>query len=165
VPAGNYDGASGASLFALPITVTQDVLVESNETIQLQVQAAAASPAPYLLASSVTCGGPAQTTWSYTIVDDDASITLTKNAAAPTAVAGQPTQFDVVYTLVVASNPTLLAASYSLSDSPGLDSNASIVSATYTLNGGAAVTLSGSGPGRCSRNGVHWPAARRIPTC
>ncbi|HEX7803242.1 MAG TPA: hypothetical protein VF471_10870 [Pseudoxanthomonas sp.] len=145
IPVGTYDGVSAASLFALPITVTQDLLVESNETIQLQVQPAPASPAPYLLNSSASCGGVAQTTWTYTIVDDDASINLTKNAAAPVAVAGQPTQFDVAYTLVV-NNPTLLPANYSLTDTPGLDANVNVVSASYTLNGGAASALSGGGP-------------------
>ena len=145
VPAGTYDGTSAASLFALPVTVTQDLLPEGNETILFRVQPATGSPAPHLLNSSASCGGAAQTTWTYTIVDDDASINLTKNAAAPVAVAGQPTQFDVAYTLVV-NNPTLLPANYSLSDTPGLDANVGILSASYTLNGGAANALSGSGP-------------------
>ena len=146
IPAGSYDGVSAGSLFALPITITQDLLVEGNETLQLQVQPAGTLPAPYLLNSSSSCGGAAQTTWTYTIVDDDARISVTKNAAAPVAVAGQPTQFDVVYTLVV-NNPTpLLAANYSLSDTPGLDANVNIVSANFTLNGGAANALAGSGP-------------------
>ncbi|MBC7990940.1 MAG: hypothetical protein H7Y19_15360, partial [Luteimonas sp.] len=52
IPAGTYDGSSAASLFALPITITQDLLVEGNETIQLQLQPSATSPAPYLLNSS-----------------------------------------------------------------------------------------------------------------
>lgn len=145
IPAGTYDGVSAASLFALPVTVTQDLLVEGNETILFRVQPATGSPAPYLLNSSASCGGAAQTTWTYTVVDDDASINLTKNAAAPVAVAGQPTQFDVAYTLAV-NNPTLLPANYSLSDTPGLDANVGILSASYTLNGGAASALSGGGP-------------------
>ncbi len=145
IPAGAYDGVGAASLFVLPITITQDVLVEGNETILLQVQAATGSPAPYLLNSSSSCGAAAQTAWVYTIVDDDANISLTKNAAAPVAVAGQPTQYDVVYTLVV-SNPTLLSANYSLSDAPGLEANVAITSASYRLNGGAATVLAGSGP-------------------
>ena len=145
IPAGTYDGMSAASLFALPVAVTQDLLVEGNETIFFSVQPATGSPAPYLLNSSASCGAAAQTTWTYTIADDDASINLTKNAAAPVAVAGQPTQFDVAYTLVV-NNPTLMPADYSLSDTPGLDTNVGILSASYTLNGGAANALSGSGP-------------------
>ncbi len=145
IPAGVYDGTSVSSLFALPIAVTQDALVEGNETIQLQVQPTTTSPAPYLLSSSSSCGASAQTTWTYTIVDDDTSINLTKNAAAPVAVAGQPAQYDVVYTLVV-NNPTLLAANYALSDTPGLEANVAIVSASYAVNSGPATALSGSGP-------------------
>jgi len=145
IPAGTYDGSSAASLFALPITITQDVAVEGNETIELQVQPAGTSPPPYLLSSSTSCGGAAQTTWTYTIVDDDSRINLVKNAAAPVAVAGQPTQFDVVYTLAV-SNPTLVPANYSLVDTPGLEANVNIVSASYTRNGVAGAALTGSGP-------------------
>ena len=33
VPAGVYDGVSAGSLFALPVTVSHDLLSESNETI------------------------------------------------------------------------------------------------------------------------------------
>jgi uncharacterized repeat protein (TIGR01451 family) len=40
----------------------------------------------------------------------------------------------------------LLPASYSLSDTPGLDANVSIVSASFSRNGGAATALAGSGP-------------------
>jgi uncharacterized repeat protein (TIGR01451 family) len=145
IPAGIYDGTSAASLFALPITIAQDTLMEGNETILLQVQPSAAATQAYLLNSSSTCGGGAQTAWAYSIVDDDASISVTKNAAAPVAVAGQPTQFDVAYTLVV-NNPTLLTANYGFTDAPGLDADVSIVSASYTLNGGTANALSGSGP-------------------
>lgn len=146
IPAGVYDGMSAASLFALPIAVTQDALIENNETILLQIQAPTGSPAPFLLNSGTNCGDAAQTTWTYTIVDDDANISLVKNAAVPVAVAGQPTQFDVAYTIVVNNPAPAVSANYSLSDTPGLDSDASIVSANYTLNGGAASALAGGGP-------------------
>jgi len=145
VPAGNYDGVSAGSLFALPITITQDTLVEGNETIEMQVQPSGASPASYQLSSSAVCGGPPQSTWIYTIIDDDSSINVSKNAAAPVAVAGQPTQFDVAYTVVV-NNPTSVAANYALTDTPSMDSNVSIVTASYSLNSGASSTLAGSGP-------------------
>lgn len=145
IPAGTYDGTSAGSLFALPVTVTQDSLVEGNETIVFQAQPSGTSPAPYLLASSTTCGGPVQTTWTYTIVDDDANISVTKNAAAPVAVAGQPTQFDIAYTVVV-NNPTGVTANYGLVDTPGFDPDVSVVSASFTRNGGTATALAGSGP-------------------
>ena len=146
IPAGNYDGSSSGSLFALPVTVVNDALSEGNETINFAIAPPGGTAPAYQLRSSITCGGAVQTTWIYTIVDDDAGIALSKNAAAPVAVAGQPTQFDIVYT-IVASNPgALLAANYSLIDSPGLDADASILSAGFSLNGGATTALAGSGP-------------------
>lgn len=145
VPPGNYDGTSSGSLFPLPITITQDALVEGNETIELRVQPSSAAFPAYQLSSSSVCGGAPQAMWIYTIVDDDSSINVSKNAAAPVPVAGQPTQFDVTYTLTV-NNPTSLPANYSLTDTPGLETNVSIVSASYALNGGASTSLAGSGP-------------------
>lgn len=145
IPVGQYDGVSAASLFALPIAAINDALSEGNETIQLSIVPPIGSPPPFLLSSSTTCGGAAQTNSTYTIVDDDASIAVVKNAAAPVAVSGQPTQFDVTYTVVV-SNPTLVTANYSLVDTPGFDPDVGIVSAGFTLNGGASTALAGSGP-------------------
>lgn len=145
IPVGQYDGVSAASLFALPIAVINDALSEGNETIQLSIVPSIGSPPPFLLSSSTACGGAAQATSTYTIVDDDASIAVVKNAAAPVAVSGQPTQFDVAYTVVI-SNPRLVTANYSLVDAPGFDPDVSIVSAGFTLNGGASTALAGSGP-------------------
>lgn len=141
-----YDGTSASSLFPLPITVVQDALAEGNETIALQVQPSTAGNPPFLLQSSASCGGVAQSTWTYTIVDDDARITVEKSAAAPVAVAGQPTQFDVTYTIVVTNPSATLPASYGLTDSPGMDQDASVVSASFTRNGGSPTALTGAGP-------------------
>jgi uncharacterized repeat protein (TIGR01451 family) len=145
VPVGQYDGVSAGSLFALPITVVDDALSESAETIQLSIVPPVGSPPPFVLSSSTACGAPAQAASTYTIVDDDARLAVTKNASAPVAVTGQPTQFDVTYTVVV-NNPTTVDARYTLTDTPGLDPDAVIVSSSFTLNGGAATTLTGSGP-------------------
>ena len=153
IPAGTYDGVGNGSLFPVPVAVTQDALGEGNETIQFTIAPPAGSSPPFLLTSGTTCGGAAQTTWEYTIVDDDALITMTKDAAAPVAVAGSLTSFDVAYTIVV-SNPTGTSAPYTLVDAPGLDPNVSIVSASSVRgnsgggSGGglASLTLSGSGP-------------------
>jgi uncharacterized repeat protein (TIGR01451 family) len=142
---GQYDGSSASSLFALPITVVNDTTVESNETIQFSINAPTGSPVPFLLSSISTCGGPAQTTTVYTIIDDDAELSFSKSAAAPVAVSGQPTQFDVVYTLTV-NNPTLVDTNYTLVDTPGFDPDVSVVSSSFSLNGGTSTTLSGSGP-------------------
>lgn len=136
-----YDGTSAASLFPLPVTVINDALVETNETIQFRIVPPTGTPLPFLLNSSSVCGGAAQTTWQWTIVDDDSAITVIKNSGAPTAVAGQPAQFDITYTIQVANTSATVAASYSLNDAPGFDPDVAIVSARYTLNGGAPVTL------------------------
>ncbi|TXI51034.1 MAG: DUF11 domain-containing protein [Lysobacter sp.] len=145
VPVGQYDGFSAASLFPLPIAVVDDALSEGNETIQLSIVPPTGSPPPFLLSSSATCGGAPQSASTYTVIDDDASIAVVKNAAAPVAVSGQPTQFDIAYTVAV-SNPTLVTANYSLVDTPGFDPDTSIVSASFVLNGGASNALAGSGP-------------------
>lgn len=145
IPVGQYDGVGAGSLFALPIAVVNDALGEGNETIQLSIVPPGGSPPPFLLSSSTTCGGAAQTNATYTIVDDDANIVVTKNAAAPVAVSGQPTQFDVTYTVVV-NNPTPVVANYSLVDTPGFDPDVAIVSAVFARNGGTSFALVGSGP-------------------
>jgi uncharacterized repeat protein (TIGR01451 family) len=145
IPVGQYDGVGAGSLFALPIAVVNDALGEGNETIQLSIVPPGGSPPPFLLSSNTTCGGAPQTNATYTIVDDDASITLVKNAAAPVAVSGQPTQFDVTYTIVI-NNPTSVVANYSLVDAPGFDPDVSIVSAVFARNGGTSFALVGSGP-------------------
>jgi len=66
IPAGNYDGASAASTFVLPITVPQDSVTEGDETIEITYT----SVAP---ASSAVLGGPnctdAVTVAEHTIFD------------------------------------------------------------------------------------------------
>ena len=146
VPAGTYDGSSAGSLFPLPITVLQDTLVEGNETIQLQIQPPTGTNVPYLLTSSAVCGGAAQVDWLYTIIDDDSQLAIVKNVATPVAVAGQPTQFDVSYTITVTNTTPGAIARYSLSDAPGFDPDVGIVSASFTLNGGTATTLPAATP-------------------
>ena len=145
VPAGAYDGGA-ASEIALPVIIVNDAVGEPNETIVFGIVAPSPVNPPFLLASSNTCGGAVQTVWTYTIVDDDARITLSKNAAAPVPVSGNAALADVTYTIVVSNPSASTAANYSLADMPGLDADVSVVSAGYALNGGSATALSGSGP-------------------
>ncbi len=145
VPAGNYDGTSAASLIALPITVINDTLVESTESVQLEIEPSPTSPASYLRRSSMTCGAAGQIATTYSITDDDSQINVTKNVAAPVQVSGQPTRFDVAYTISV-SNPGTLSANYSLVDAPGLDPDVTVLSAGVVRNGGGSTVLSGAGP-------------------
>lgn len=145
IPAGTYDGVSASSLFALPITILQDTTAEPSETIQLQIQSPGSAGA-FLVQSSTACGATGQATRTYTIVDDDGAVAITKNAGAPVAVGGNPAQIDVPYTIVVTNTAPALSTDYSLTDVAGLDPDVSVVSAAYTLNGGSSVPLSGSGP-------------------
>ena len=145
IPAGTYDGVSSASLFPLPITILQDTLAEQNETILLQIQPPGSTQS-FLIQSNAVCGATGQSTRTYTIVDDDGAVSVTKNAGAPVQVNGNPALIDVPYTIVVTNTAPAVATNYSLTDVAGLDPDVSIVSAGYTLNGGASVPLSGSGP-------------------
>ncbi len=146
VPAATYDGVSASSLFALPVTVVNDALAESNETILFSIVPPPPATPPFLLSSSTTCGGAVQATWTYTIVDDDATVTLSKNAGATVPVVGNPAQADIAYTLEVSNPSASTPASYGLVDTPGFDPDASVVSANFTLNGGAPIALTGGGP-------------------
>ncbi len=159
VPAGNYDGTSATgSLFPLPITVVNDTTPEPNETIQLQIAPSSGTTPAYQLFSSATCGGTAQTTWEYTIVDDDGSLSISKNASAPVPVGGSLTQYDITYTIAV-SNPSGSSVQYTLVDNPAFDPDVTIngltsLTRTTTPNAGggtnggtlAAVPLNNGGP-------------------
>ncbi|MFT4179175.1 MAG: hypothetical protein QM612_06895, partial [Thermomonas sp.] len=163
VPAGDYDGTSATgSLIALPITVVNNTTInDGNRTINLQI--APSTDGKFLLLSSTTCGGAATTHWTYTIIDDDTSITVAKSAAAPVAVTGQPTQLDITYTITV-NNPSSLTATYNLVDTPGMDADASIVQVSSTRSatdggngagsggGSDTPTLTGSGPWTLASN-------------
>lgn len=135
-----YDGGA-ASLFPLPVTVINDALVEGNETVQFRIVPPATTAPAFMLNSSTVCGGSAQATWLWTIVDDDSGVTVTKNSSAPVPVPGQPALFDVSYTILVANTSPTLAANYSLSDTPGFDPDVAVVSAAVALNGGAPTAL------------------------
>lgn len=145
IPAGIYDGSSTASLFTLPITIVDDTVVEANETIQLQLEQSATTPQTYYRRSSTTCGSQGIIDTTYTIIDDDSALAVTKNAGTPVAVAGQANQFDIVYTVTVGNTSNTVAARYSLQDAIGFDADVSVVSASYTLNGGASTALGTTG--------------------
>ncbi|MFT4255640.1 MAG: hypothetical protein QM599_01540 [Pseudoxanthomonas sp.] len=141
VPAGDYDGTSSGSLFALPITIVNDSEIESSESITLAIE----ESSDYLVMSQTSCGGDGIDAHTYTIVDDDSGIALTKNAATPVA-GSSADQFSIAYTIEVTNPSTTLAAQYQLVDAPGFDADVTIAAASYTKNGGTATALSGSGP-------------------
>lgn len=143
VPAGTYDGtAATGSLFNVPVTIVDNTIVQANRTIQFQLQASSTTPKAYLLNSSTTCGAAAQAASTYTIIDDDAGVAVTKNVTSKTVVAGSPDLFDIIYTVAVKNTSATATASYTLSDAPAFDSDASMVSASYTRNGGSSTALS-----------------------
>ncbi|NTS34004.1 hypothetical protein HQ945_22340, partial [Phyllobacterium sp. BT25] len=76
IPAGDYDGTNGVPT---GIKVTNDTDLEPNETILLTIKP---NSAAYTLASTTSCGGKSTTTTTYTILDDDARLTLKKELTA-----------------------------------------------------------------------------------
>lgn len=145
VPAGTYDGTT-TGVYTLPVHIIDNTTPQANRTIEFQLQASTATPKTYLLNSSSSCGAAAQAASTYTIIDDDAGVAVTKNVTSKTAVAGSPDQFDIVYTVTVKNTSSGVSAKYGLVDTPQFDTDASIVSASYTKNGGSGTALSGSGP-------------------
>ncbi len=73
VPAGTYNNTA----IPLGITITNDIALETSETITFSLSAGTS----YTLGNTVTCGAAAQTAATYTITDDDARVTLRKQWA------------------------------------------------------------------------------------
>lgn len=71
VPVGNYV----QGLIPLGIAIVDDTDIESTETIQMSITPV---PANYTITSSSACGGSAQATASYSIIDNDSLVTLNK---------------------------------------------------------------------------------------
>jgi uncharacterized repeat protein (TIGR01451 family) len=80
IPAGNY---ALRTLIPLGIIIINDTLIENNETINFTIAPSQPTDA-YVVASSATCGSTANLTTTYTIVDDDVDLSVTKTAS-PTA--------------------------------------------------------------------------------
>jgi uncharacterized repeat protein (TIGR01451 family) len=76
VPAGTYYNTA----IPLGITITDDTAVESNETITYSLSAGTG----YTRGHTTNCGGTTQSTGTYTIIDNDARVTLRKQWANAT---------------------------------------------------------------------------------
>lgn len=122
IPAGTYDGTSSASLIPLPIYVAGDAANEGSETITLVIQGPAG--APYQVSSNMVCGQAAAPA-TYTIVDDDGALTVSKTAGVPVAVSGSLTQYDIPYTITV-KNDTGFDRTYVLNDTPAFDADVTV---------------------------------------
>jgi uncharacterized repeat protein (TIGR01451 family) len=70
IPAGTYYDTA----VSLGVTIVNDNIIESNETIGFSLTAGTG----YTLGHSTTCGSTPQTTSTYTINDDDSRVTLRK---------------------------------------------------------------------------------------
>ena len=118
IPAGDYDGESAASLFALPVTIVKDAVAEPGKTIQFEIQEDSGASPGYLIASNKACGDVPVAQAEYTILDG--GLELARAAAAPVPVAGSLSQYDVTYT-IRAHNATGAVLAYDLSDALAAD--------------------------------------------
>lgn len=138
IPAGTYDWSANGQ-FPLPIQVIDNDDVDGNRDVQFLILPAVGDE--YLLASSTSCGGTVNTGWDYTIVDDDATVTVVKTLESPTQVNGDPTLHDLVYRISVSNAHAENAATYSLFDRPQMDPDVAIESAAYRRNDESEVPL------------------------
>lgn len=133
IPAGTYYN----SAIPLGISITNDTAVESSETITYSV----GTGTGYTLGHTTNCGATVQSTGSYTILDDDARVTLRKQWV--NALIGDDA------TLTVARGATVLESFASDAGAAGeLDTDPTatpvVIGETVTL----AETLLGTNAGR-----------------
>ena len=93
VPAGSYPTPTTVPIGAA-LSVIDDAVVEENETVQLTIQP---NPSAYVLGSTTTCGGPPNTSATYTIIDNDIDLLTTKSASTATPLGGVPFQYTVTF--------------------------------------------------------------------
>ncbi|MBD2523047.1 hypothetical protein [Nostoc sp. FACHB-133] len=67
IPAGNYDGSDGTSVFTIPFTVINNNVPQGVRTIVFTIQTSSS----FFTSSTTTCGGSPTIASSYTIYDDD----------------------------------------------------------------------------------------------
>ena len=139
IPAGNYDGVT-ASSFALPITVANDAIVEDNKTIAFSLTANAA----YNINSIASCGGVGRASTTYTIIDDDIDLKVTKSAGVAAGGLGGAAPFTLTYSNVT---PAVLTVA------PLTAHDVSTVAVTDTPSAGLVIgawTCTATGAATCS---------------
>lgn len=117
VPAGNYDGTT---TIPLPITVLDDALIESAETINFAI---VPNPASFTIANTQSCGSPATATAQYTILDNDsASLSLTKTGTLVDLDSNGADVGDRIdYSFTVANTGTVALTNVTVADTlPGI---------------------------------------------
>lgn len=135
VPAGDY--GAGAEI-PLPLEAIGDALVEGDETVELRIFE---DPDNYAVGNTSVCGAPANESVTWTIVDDDVDLSITKDDGTATYVPG----FDVNYSIVVANNGPVAVTGVQVAD----PLPAGIADASWTCGdatgGGACGAASGTG--------------------
>ena len=153
VPAGTYSRTT----LPLGITVIDDNLVESSETITLSLNAGTG----YTRSGTASCGSAARTTSTYTITDNDSAITLSKEwlnakagdtvnlaiSGAATATAGSS---EAGGAATNATGAAIAGTNITISEtfSVGLSANYTPSFSCIRASNGAAVTLTGTGLSR-----------------
>ena len=89
IPAGVYDG----NTFNLTMSSLQDTVIEDNETLVLTIQPSTG----YVLTSTVTCGGAANNNVTWTLLDDDVDLRVSKSVSNATPAGGVATTFTVTF--------------------------------------------------------------------
>jgi len=164
IPAGVYFGTES---IATGIQIVNDRLSETDETIIMQVNTAN----PYIISSTITCGNSASNPATYTIIDDDAFLKLTKTTQG-TVGAGifnfSLTNVDTDLT-TSANETTAMLSTSALNTTVTFDADSS-VSGIQNITGqanGTDVTINESAPGwrssgSCSVTGGTNPTGSAI---
>lgn len=99
IPAGIYDPSLGNTIFTVPYRVLNNALIQNNRTVKMALRAPQPADRYVLTSSTATCGGVANTTVTYTIIDDDVDIGTSKALSGGTAATtlGGTVQFTVKF--------------------------------------------------------------------
>lgn len=146
IPAGDY---SAGAVIQLPVTLLNDTTIESNESFQISILPS--SNSSYQVLSTATCGGAATSNATYTIVDDDADVSVIKNQRSGTTGTFQREALTIAqnkpmqYELVMSNLGSLTVNNATFTDAiPANLNNLSVISAT-TGSGATACSASLSG--------------------
>ncbi len=164
IPAGVYFGTESV---ATGIQIINDRLSETDETLVMQVDTAN----PYIISSTITCGNSASNPATYTILDDDAFLKLTKTTQG-TVGAGtfnfNMTNVDTDLT-TSANETTATLSTGALNTTVTFDADSSVagIQAITGQANGTDVTINESAPGwrssgSCSVSGGTNPTGSAI---
>ena len=96
IPIGIYAGQS----FPLPISITEDAVLEPDDTLDISVGTPSTSE---VLIQNIACNGtPPITSATYTVVNDDGQLTGTKSVEAFDGTINTPGS-DVIYSITISN--------------------------------------------------------------